>query len=90
MSAINSTIAPSLFSLPFRAQLSGCPSSLCFIIPRHGPRRQHSVSPVACVTVTAGTCLPSRGVFTAQLHSNGHRPVVCFEVTAQQRVYTSL
>jgi hypothetical protein len=24
------------------------------------PRRQHSVSPVACVTVAAGTCTPSR------------------------------
>jgi hypothetical protein len=33
---------------------------LFFITPRRGPHRQHPVSPVAYVTVAAGTCLLSR------------------------------
>jgi hypothetical protein len=32
---------------------------LFFITLWRGPRRQHSVYPVACVTVAAATCLPS-------------------------------
>jgi hypothetical protein len=38
---------------------------LFFITPRHGPRRQHLVSRVACVAVAAGPCLPSRCIATA-------------------------
>jgi hypothetical protein len=60
LSAVNSNIAPFLLSLPYRAQLTGCPNSLLFITPRRGPRRQHPVSPVACVTVSAVSCLPNR------------------------------
>jgi hypothetical protein len=83
------TIAPSLLSLPCRAQLTGCPSSLLFITPRRGPRRQHPGSPVA-----AGTCLPSSNsvVIEARLPlcctATTRCPVVCFEIPAQQRVYT--
>jgi hypothetical protein len=33
---------------------------LNFITPRRGRRRQDPVPPFACVTVAAGTCLPSR------------------------------
>jgi hypothetical protein len=52
---------------------------LFFITPWRGPRRQHSVFSVACVTVAAGTCLPIRcletgcltPLFIHLLHSNG-------------------
>jgi hypothetical protein len=37
---------------------------LFFITPRRGPRRQHPVSPTACV-VAAGKCLPSRYIAAA-------------------------
>jgi hypothetical protein len=40
---------------------------LFFIIPRRGPRRQQPVSPVACVTVVGGMCLPTRCLETALL-----------------------
>jgi hypothetical protein len=58
---------------------------LFFITPWRGPRRQHPVFSVACVTVAAGTCLPIRclktgcitPLFILLLHRNGCAPHCC-------------
>jgi hypothetical protein len=55
---LNSTTAPSVLSLACTAQLTVCPSSL-LISSRRGPGRQHTLHAVVCVSVVAGTCLPS-------------------------------
>jgi hypothetical protein len=83
-----------LYSLPCRTELkysaisshSPLHSSTELVVPilfyitsLRGPHRQHSISPVACVTVAARTCLPSRCPVTdlispsisRSLHSNG-------------------
>jgi hypothetical protein len=57
---IHSTIVFSLLCLPCTAQLSSSPNSLLYITAQCGPRRQHSVSHFACITVLAGMCLLSR------------------------------
>jgi hypothetical protein len=68
---VNWTIAPSLPSLIFRAQLNCHPSTnwiapiLFFITTLHGPHRKHLSSNVACMFVSSGTCLPSRCKETA-------------------------
>jgi hypothetical protein len=63
---LNSTIAPYLLNLPYRAQLN-CQTwtdwiapIVFFITPRRRPHREHRSSIVACLFVSAGTCLPSR------------------------------
>jgi hypothetical protein len=82
---INWTIAPSLLSLSCRAQLNWISPILAFIITLHGPHRKHRYPIVACVFVSAETCLLSRcsktAVATAVL-------VACFEVFAYQQVCT--
>jgi hypothetical protein len=64
-SIINSTTAPSLLSLPCRAQLDRQPSTnwispvLFFVTILHEQHRKRHSSIVACVFVSAGTYLPS-------------------------------
>jgi hypothetical protein len=98
ISTANSTIAPSLLSLPCRAQLNCQPSTnliapiLFFITTSHGPHRKHRSSVVACVFVSAGTCVPSLCSETVfRLFSFCIATVVLivyFEVFVWQRLYT--
>jgi hypothetical protein len=81
LSTVNSTIAPSLLSLPCRAQLNCQPSTVNFITRltllmtfRHEPHRKPRFH---CYWITIPLPLPSNSRCTA----------VPFEVPAQQRVY---
>jgi hypothetical protein len=86
-SASRAQVLPSRFQYRTDCQLSTelVAPILFFITPRRGPRRQHPVSPVACVTVATGTCLPIRSLetgcitplFIRLLHSNGCR---CYNI----------
>jgi hypothetical protein len=58
LSTVNSTITPSLLSLPCRAQLNWLPQLSSFLTPRRGLRK-HRVPPITCVSFAAGMCLSS-------------------------------
>jgi hypothetical protein len=63
LSTVNSITPPSLFSLPCRAQLSGCPNSLLFIttyMNRVENTISNSNSIIVFIFVAVGTCLPIR------------------------------
>jgi hypothetical protein len=89
---IKSTIAPSLLSLPCRAQLNSQPSTkwnapiVFFINPRRGPHQKHCSSIVSCLFISAGTCLPIRCSETANCLFvyciTTAVLIVCFEVFA--------
>jgi hypothetical protein len=79
LSALRSFLQDCSTELTANYQLHLAAPILFFIIPLRGRRRQHPVSPIAYVTVAAGTCLPSRcltmgcttPLFIHLLHCNG-------------------
>jgi hypothetical protein len=40
---------------PLQELTDSCPSSILFITPRHGPRREQPISSISCVTVAGET-----------------------------------